>query len=177
MSVLKVGDIVYQFQGKQKFTGPCEILQIDLEPSTGAQVLLKGYGRNGDRTSWLPAECVQVEPINQAAELLKGLGAAPFRDVLDFVLHCDNCGEVVAPLHDHKCGTEYDMINPSHYKDQPIETIDMMVRIWGEVNTSIYCDMNAFKYRMRCGNKPGNSGTQDLDKAKWYEAKSKELRA
>jgi len=71
---------------------------------------------------------------------------------------------------------EYDMINPPHYKDQPIETIEKMRRIWGDEMVSIYCDMTAFKYRERIGNKPGQTLDQESQKIKWNESKSKELR-
>ena len=72
---------------------------------------------------------------------------------------------------------EYDMVNPSHYKDKPIETIEKMRRIWGDEMTSIYCDMTAFKYRERIGDKPGQPLEQEIKKIKWYESKSKELRS
>ena len=48
----------------------------------------------------------------------------------------------------------YDFINPSHYKKFSIEVIDMMERIWGKGATAIHCEMCAFKYRMRMGEKP-----------------------
>jgi hypothetical protein len=37
--------------------------------------------------------------------------------------------------------------------------------------------MNAFKYRMRLGDKPDQPVERDLAKAKWYEAMAKDLRA
>jgi hypothetical protein len=66
-----------------------------------------------------------------------------------------------------------DAINPSHYKQYPIETIDMMIAIWGEEKTADYCLMTAFKYRMRLGHK--DDITQELNKEKWYLDKAKEL--
>lgn len=71
---------------------------------------------------------------------------------------------------------EYDYINPNHYKQGDKEVIEMMVDIWGAENVAKYCSMNAFKYRMRMGLKPNQSIEQELDKAKWYENKAKELR-
>jgi len=70
----------------------------------------------------------------------------------------------------------YDYINPSHYKQSGKEVIDMMVDIWGKDAVSIHCEITAFKYRMRLGLKPDQPIERDLEKAKWYEAKAKELK-
>lgn len=70
----------------------------------------------------------------------------------------------------------YDNINPPHYKNYSVEVIDMMLSIYGKENTIIYCEMTAFKYRMRMGTKPNNSIEQDLNKEQWYLNKAKELR-
>jgi len=67
-----------------------------------------------------------------------------------------------------------DNINPSHYRRYPVETIDMMIAIWGKEKTIDYCEMTAFKYRMRLGHK--DSVDQDMKKEEWYLNKSKELR-
>ncbi len=67
-----------------------------------------------------------------------------------------------------------DPINrPKHYTQYPIEVIDMMLAIWGKEKVIDYCYLNAFKYRMRAGNK--DSVDQDLAKEKWYLNKAKEL--
>ena len=71
--------------------------------------------------------------------------------------------------------TDYDNINPQHYKNMSIEVFDMMVSIYGKDKAKIFCELNAFKYRMRLGNKPGNSIEQEMKKVKWYESKMKEL--
>lgn len=70
---------------------------------------------------------------------------------------------------------EYDHINPNHYKNYSKEVIDMMVAIYGTQATSIYCEMNAFKYRMRMGTKPDQPIERDLEKERWYLNKSREL--
>ena len=70
---------------------------------------------------------------------------------------------------------DYDSINPDHYKAQSIEVIEMMRRIWGDEAVKTYCEINAFKYRMRAGNKPGQPLGQEIEKAQWYEQKAKEL--
>lgn len=70
---------------------------------------------------------------------------------------------------------DYDHINPSHYKGSK-EVIEMMVDIWGKEKVSTYCEINAFKYRMRLGKKPDQPIERDLGKARWYEEKAKALR-
>lgn len=61
---------------------------------------------------------------------------------------------------------ENNAINPSHYKQYPIETIEMMRRIWGNEATRMWCIMTAFKYRMRMGHK--DDIEQDKQKEEWY---------
>lgn len=70
---------------------------------------------------------------------------------------------------------DYDYINPNHYKQYPMEVIDMMIAIFGKESTRIYCLMTAFKYRMRLGNKPAEPVDRDVEKMRWYENKAKEL--
>ena len=73
--------------------------------------------------------------------------------------------------------TEYEMVNhPSHYNQYDIEVIDMIIKIWGPEAAALWCDITAFKYRMRMGTKPGNSIEQDIKKEQWYLNKSKEIR-
>lgn len=64
--------------------------------------------------------------------------------------------------------------NPSYYNDKDIEVWEMMVKIWGKEAFLNFCELNAFKYRMRMGNKPNQSVVKDLKKAKWYEEKLRE---
>ena len=66
--------------------------------------------------------------------------------------------------------------HPNHYNTYPCETIDMMVAIWGNEKVADWCEITAFKYRMRMGTKPDNSIEQDLKKEQWYLNKAKELR-
>lgn len=51
-----------------------------------------------------------------------------------------------------------------------------MVAIWGKEKVADWCEITAFKYRMRMGTKPDNSIEQDLKKEQWYLNKAKELR-
>jgi Protein of unknwon function (DUF3310) len=71
---------------------------------------------------------------------------------------------------------DYDHINPSHYKKFSVEVIDMMVAIWGKEITAMHCEMCAFKYRMRMGEKPDQPIERDIAKVNWYLAKAAELR-
>jgi hypothetical protein len=82
----------------------------------------------------------------------------------------------IKDLHTENFKMPYDFVNPDHYKNSSREVIDMMLDIWGKDDLIKYCEMCSFKYRMRLGLKPGQSIEQDLDKAKWYESKAKELR-
>lgn len=70
----------------------------------------------------------------------------------------------------------YEYVNhPDHYNNYSKEVIDMMIDIFGRQNTIKWCEMTAFKYRMRMGTKPDNSIEQDLKKEQWYLNKAKEL--
>ena len=72
---------------------------------------------------------------------------------------------------------DYEMVNhPKHYNSYDVEVVDMMRRIWGSEKTAIWCELNAFKYRMRMGLKPGSSFDEDLAKEQWYLNKAKEIR-
>ena len=62
----------------------------------------------------------------------------------------------------------------SHYDDQRINVIHQMEAIWGTLPTMVFCEMNAFKYRMRLGKKDDPS--LELTKIKWYETMAKHLR-
>lgn len=72
---------------------------------------------------------------------------------------------------------KYEMVNhPTHYNSSSVETIEKMRRIWGNEATALWCEMTAFKYRDRIGNKPDNPIEQEVGKIQWYEKKAKELR-
>jgi hypothetical protein len=71
---------------------------------------------------------------------------------------------------------KYDYINPAHYQNGSKEVWQMMVDIWGIDAYIAHCEMCAFKYRQRLGLKPEQPIERDLEKARWYENKAKELR-
>jgi hypothetical protein len=71
----------------------------------------------------------------------------------------------------------YEHVNhPKHYNTFSKEVINMMIDIWGIETTIAFCEMNAFKYKMRMGDKPDQSLEQDAKKASWYINKAKELK-
>ena len=70
----------------------------------------------------------------------------------------------------------YDHINPDYYKNNSKEVWEMMIDIWGKEAFINHCEMTAFKYRMRLGNKSSQPLERDLEKAKWYEDKAKKLK-
>lgn len=57
--------------------------------------------------------------------------------------------------------------NSKHYSDQRINVIHMLETIWGTEATMTFCEMNAFKYRMRIGKK--DDPKLELTKISWYE--------
>jgi len=61
--------------------------------------------------------------------------------------------------------------HPPRYNQYPIETIDMMEKIWGKEAVKQWCVMTAFKYRMRLGHK--DAIEQELEKERWYLERSK----
>lgn len=63
--------------------------------------------------------------------------------------------------------------NAKHYSDNRINMVRMLDSIWGTETTMKFCEMNAFKYRMRLGKKDDPS--LEMSKIKWYEAMAKFL--
>lgn len=98
------------------------------------------------------------------------------------VKHWDTCStseEEVKCTH-CCCGEKKDkyeyVSHPTHYNQYDKEVIDMMVSIWGKDRVADWCEMTAFKYRMRMGTKPENNIKQELEKEKWYLNKCSQLR-
>ena len=65
----------------------------------------------------------------------------------------------------------------NHYQTPSKEVWQMMLDVFGKEKFIAFCEVNAFKYRMRAGKKDGNTAEQDIEKALWYENKIKELNA
>ena len=53
----------------------------------------------------------------------------------------------------------------------------MMERIFGLYDTYAFCKLNAYKYRMRMGTKPGTPVQQDLDKEQWYLTRAENIKS
>jgi hypothetical protein len=70
----------------------------------------------------------------------------------------------------------YDFVNPSHYKKFEKETYEMMIDIWGVEAYIKHCEMCAFKYKLRAGEKPDQPVERDLEKAEWYLNMANSLR-
>ena len=64
--------------------------------------------------------------------------------------------------------------HPSHYQGK-MECIDAMVEQFGMEKVEDFCEINAFKYLWRAGEKEGNSKEQDEAKARWYTRKRIDL--
>jgi hypothetical protein len=58
-----------------------------------------------------------------------------------------------------------DLVNPSHYKDTPIECIEAIKAAMTEQQFQGYLRGNVIKYLWRYENK---GGKVDLEKAEWY---------
>jgi hypothetical protein len=65
---------------------------------------------------------------------------------------------------------------PDYYNDKDVEVWQMMIKIYGKEAFINFCELNNFKYRMRMGNKEGQSYEKDFKKALWYENKAKEVK-
>lgn len=64
--------------------------------------------------------------------------------------------------------------HPECYNKYPIEVIDMMEAIWGKEKMITFCEITAFKYRMRVAHK--DNIETDLAKEFWYLNKAKQLK-
>lgn len=83
----------------------------------------------------------------------------------------------ITPIKEEESKKE--MVNhPSHYQGLEvngtnIECIEAMEGLKGWYNTAIFCELNAFKYNWRVGEK--DMIPQELGKIAWYGDKAKEL--
>lgn len=68
--------------------------------------------------------------------------------------------------------------HPLHYQAKDangnsLECIDVMEAVKGWYHTAIFCELNAFKYNWRLGNK--DNVPMELGKTQWYSDKAREL--
>jgi pyruvate/2-oxoglutarate dehydrogenase complex dihydrolipoamide acyltransferase (E2) component len=69
--------------------------------------------------------------------------------------------------------------HPQHYANNGygVEAIEIMRRVFGDADVTVFCKLNAFKYRLRAGRKEGSPAAQDLEKEQWYLAKLRDMSA
>ena len=72
--------------------------------------------------------------------------------------------------------SEYDNVNPAHYKSGDKEVWEMMIDVFGKEKYLAFCELNAFKYRMRAGKKPLVSVVDEFAKAIWYESQMDQVK-
>lgn len=111
---------------------------------------------------------IMLVTSTEARELRRKENSSEHESALDTTPNAEPCHE------DEACGYEY-VNHPSHYNLYDVEVVDMMRRIWGSEKTAIWCELNAFKYRMRMGLKPNSDLNEDFRKEQWYLAKAKEI--
>lgn len=95
----------------------------------------------------------------------------------------NNINRPTDDLHKLKANTETglngNMVNhPTHYQSskingKSIECIDAMEAVKGWYSTALFCELNAFKYNWRLGNK--DNVITEIGKIKWYSGKASEL--
>ena len=105
-------------------------------------------------------------------------------NTMSYVLMDSDCANPVKSVDDQGTSVDttlaedeqYERVNhPQHYNNYRDEVIVMMEKIWGLDALIDFCEMNAFKYRMRMGTKPDNPIEQDMEKERWYLNKMREL--
>ena len=98
-----------------------------------------------------------------------------------YSINADKVGEFFLSIPKENIDTltsVYEEVNhPDHYNVYDVEVVDMMERIFGIEETMSWCKLNAFKYRMRAGEKPTSTVEKDLKKEKWCLNKYKELKS
>lgn len=100
-------------------------------------------------------------------------------DLSSSIKNLDNVGEFFLSIpEDNIDNKPYEEVNhPDHYNVYDVEVVEMMERIFGIEETMSWCKLNAFKYRMRAGEKPTSTVEKDLKKEKWCLNKYKELKS
>lgn len=72
-------------------------------------------------------------------------------------------------MYEELAAEKYEMVDhPTHYNKYDIEVVEMIKRVWNPFIASKWCEINAFKYRMRLGEKPDNPIEQDIKKENVY---------
>ncbi len=63
---------------------------------------------------------------------------------------------------------------PERYNEFSQSVLEMAVAIYGKKKVAAFCEINAFKYQMRLGNK--DDIEKELFKKRWYLKKMKKLK-
>lgn len=64
--------------------------------------------------------------------------------------------------------------NAKHYTKSRISTLIKIEQVWGTLGAMLFCEMNAFKYRDRIGEKDDPS--LELKKIQWYDKAAEIMR-
>lgn len=98
-----------------------------------------------------------------------------FKD--SYAVDADKVGEFFLSIPKENIDIYEEVNHPDHYNVYDVEVVEMMERIFGIEETMSWCKLNAFKYRMRAGEKPTSTVEKDLKKEKWCLNKYKELKS
>ncbi len=113
-------------------------------------------------------EKVLSKNVNQPGELIISI-PQDYETTMEEINNMEN--------NNTECNTHYEEVNhPNHYNVYDVEVVEMMERIFGVEETMSWCKLNAFKYRMRAGEKPTSTVEKDLKKEKWCLNKYHELK-
>lgn len=113
-------------------------------------------------------EKVLSKNVNQPGELIISI-PQDYETTMEEINNMEN--------NNTECNTHYEEVNhPNHYNVYDVEVVEMMERIFGIEETMSWCKLNAFKYRMRAGEKPTSTVEKDLKKEKWCLNKYHELK-
>ena len=151
---------------KEKFNamGPCSLEDIHRDSIEDAKES-RSYSNGTAKCLGITKKAFKHTPTEREQQLI---------DILNGV--AANAEKKDTRLRTPDSDKEYEEVNhPQHYNNYDVEVIDMMERIFGKKETAIFCKLNAFKYRQRMGNKPGQDIAKDLAKERWYLNKKKEL--
>ena len=103
-------------------------------------------------------EKVLSKNVNQPGELIISI-PQDYETTMEEINNMEN--------NNTECNTHYEEVNhPNHYNVYDVEVVEMMERIFGIEETMSWCKLNAFKYRMRAGEKPTSTVEKDLKKEK-----------
>ena len=141
--------------------------------------LLEGFGYELSGWEWKKGDdCVVTTEDGYYVTYIHGMlmdEDYPVHTVIEFILkYADKAEPNLRGILNTLDSKPTEVVNsPSHYNAQSKEVWEMMVDLYGKEKFLAFCELNAFKYRMRAGYK--GDASQEIEKAKWYESKMKEL--